>query len=154
MTNNDILRRIRFCFDLSDDQMMETFKLADYTAGRAMVSDWLKKDEDESFVLLDDLLLATFLNGFIVKNRGKKEGANAKPEKFLSNNGILRKLKIALDLKSEDILEILGLVNTRMSEHELSAFLRSPKQPQYRQMNDQYLRNFLHGLQLKYRPKI
>lgn len=153
MTNNDILRRLRYTFSLSDDQMMEVFKMADYRASRAMVSDWLKKEEDEDFQPIDDLLLATFLNGFITKNRGKKDGPSPKPERYLSNNDILRKLKIALSLQSGDMLQIFKLVDTRLSEHELSAFLRNPKQNQFRKMNDQYLRNFLHGLQLKYRPK-
>jgi uncharacterized protein YehS (DUF1456 family) len=41
----------------------------------------------------------------------------------------------------------------RLSKHELSAFFRNPTQPQYRECKDQVLRNFLMGLQMKYRPK-
>ena len=64
---------------------------------------------------------------------------------------IFRKLKIALNLKDEDILEILKLVDLRIGKHELSAFFRNPSQSQYRPCQDQFLRNFLHGMQLKYR---
>jgi len=153
MTNNDILRQLRYTFDLSDDKMMEIFALADLLTTRAEVSNWLKKDDDPNYLEMKDLELAIFLNGFIVLKRGKKDGPSPAPEKFLNNNAILKKLKIALNLKSDDVIDIFRLVNKRISEHEVSAFLRNYNQTQYRAFNDQYLRNLLHGLQLKYRPK-
>lgn len=89
MENNDILRRVRFAFDLSDSQMIEMFKLADYNVTRAEISDWLKKDEDPAFQQMNDSKLALFLNGFIIDKRGKKEGptprANA-PTKALAKS--------------------------------------------------------------------
>jgi uncharacterized protein YehS (DUF1456 family) len=152
MNHNDVLRRVRFVFDFGDDKMIELFGLADLEVSRAEVSDWLKKDDDPAFREITDRQLATFLNGLIVELRGKKEGPQPVPEDRLNNNIIFRKLKIALSLKTEDIMEIFALVDTRISKHELSAFFRNPKQSQYRPCKDQYLRNFLHGLQLKHRP--
>ena len=61
------------------------------------------------------------------------------------------KLKIALNLKSEDVLEILQLAEFQLSKHELSAFFRKPGHKHYRDCKDQVLRNFLKGLQMKYR---
>ncbi len=150
MDNNDILRRIRYAFNLSDDKMMMLFKHADYEASRAQISDWLKKDDDPAFKNILDYQLATFLNGFIIHKRGKKEGPQPEPEKKLNNNIIFRKLKIALNYRDEDILEIFKLVDLRISKHELSAFFRKPGQNQYRPCKDQFLRNFLFGLQKKY----
>ncbi len=151
MTNNDILRRIRYTFNFSDTTMMELFALADYPATRAQISDWLKKEEDPAFRELKDKQLAIFLNGFINYKRGKKEGAQVRPESVLNNNMILRKLKIALNLKDVDMLEIFHLTDTHISKHELSAFFRKHGQSQYRSCKDQFLRNFLYGMQLKYR---
>ena len=153
MINNDIIRRIRYTFDFNDTKMIEIFGLADYQVTRAQISDWLKKDDDPTFQELLDYQLATFLNGFINEKRGKKEGAQAIPEKKLNNNIIFRKLKIALDLKDDDILEIFKLVDLRVSKTELSAFFRNPKLKQYRPCKDQFLRNFLHGMQIKYHDK-
>jgi uncharacterized protein YehS (DUF1456 family) len=150
MLNNDILRRIRFTFNFGDSKMMEIFSKADYQVTRAQVCDWLKKDDDPTFVNLNDIHLAIFLNGLINDKRGKKEGEQPKPEKRLNNNIIFRKLKIALNLKDEDILDILMLADLRISKHELSAFFRNPSQNQYRPCNDQILRNFLKGMQVKY----
>jgi uncharacterized protein YehS (DUF1456 family) len=152
MTNNDILRRLRFTFDFNDTKMIDLFTKAGLLVTRAQISDWLKKEEDPEFKPLTDKQLAIFLNGFIVDKRGKKEGPQPPPEEVLNNNIILRKLKIALNLIDVDILEILAAVEMNISKHELSAFFRHPGHIQYRACNDQIMRNFLQGLQLKYHP--
>ncbi len=151
MTNNDILRRIRYAFDFSDSKMIALFGLAGHQVTREQISDWLKKDDDPAFKKCSDTQLAIFLNGLINEKRGKKEGPQAEPEQRLTNNIIFKKLRIALNLKAEDILEILGLAGVRISEHELSAFFRRPGHKHYRECKDQILRNFLKGVQIKYR---
>lgn len=150
VNSNDIIRRLRYTFSLSDSDMIDIFGLAGNEVTRAQISNWLKKDDDPAFEDLDDFQLAIFLNGFIIYKRGKKEGDQPLAEKRLNNNIVFRKLKIALNLKDEDILEILGHVERNISKHELSAFFRKPDQPQYRPCKDQILRNFLHGLQLRF----
>ncbi len=154
MNYNDIIRRIRYAFELNDTKMIEIFALADHKVTRAEISDWLKKDDDPAYKEIFDIEMAIFLNGFINDKRGKKEGIQPEPEKRLNNNIIFRKLKIALNLKDEDILDILKLVDLRISKHELSAFFRNPNQTQYRLCKDQILRNFLYGLQKKYHDNI
>ena len=151
MTNNDVLRRIRYIFDLNDTRMIALFAIADHQVSREQVSAWLKKDDDPAYQECSDTELAIFLNGLINNKRGKKPGTQAEPEQSLTNNIILRKLKIALNLKDEDILAIMELADFRMSKHELSAFFRKPEHKNYRLCKNQILRNFLTGMQLKYR---
>lgn len=151
MTNNDILRRIRYAFDFDDRTMIAIFGLADLEVTREQICDWMKKDDDPSFEKCNDKLLATFLNGLIICYRGKKDGPQPPPEKRLNNNIILRKLKIALILNDVDIQAIMELAGMPISKPELSAFFRSPGHRHYRECLDQNLRNFLKGLQLKYR---
>ena len=151
MTNNDILRRIRYTFDLSDSQMITIFSQADHEVTREEISDWLKKDDDPAFQDCSDTRMAIFLNGFINKRRGKREGAQPKPETRLNNNIIFTKLKIALNLKAEEIIELLALAGFHIGKHELSAFFRRPDHKHYRECKDQILRNFLKGVQLKFR---
>lgn len=153
MTNNDVLRRLRYVLDLNDSKMAAIFKEAELEVSREQVTAWLKKDEDESFQTLNDEQLATFLNGLICHKRGKKEGEQPQPEKKMTNNIVLKKLRIAFDLKSEDILDILQLADLRLSKHELSAFFRKLDHKHFRECKDQVLRNFLQGLQMKYRPE-
>ncbi|MGL4191308.1 MAG: DUF1456 family protein [Vibrio sp.] len=157
MTNNDILRRVRYIFDLKDELMAEIFSLADFAVTNLQITSWLKKEEDQSFVKLSDAELAAFLNGFINFKRGKREGdqpkpQESKPEQPLTHNMVFQKLRIALNLKSEEIIEILQRVDFRLSKHELSAFFRKPDNKHYRECKDQILRNFLLGLQHQFRP--
>lgn len=153
MTNNDILRRIRYTFDINDANMIAIFALADHKVTREQISAWLKKEEDAASQSLSDFQLAIFLNGLINDKRGKKEGPQHEPEKRLSNNIIFMKLKIALNLQAEDVLQIMAMAGFQMSKHELSAFFRKPGHKHYRECKDQILRNFLKGMQLKYRDQ-
>ena len=146
MENNDVIRKIRYIFDYNDSKMIELFGLADMKVSRSDISNWLKPDDDKAFVELTDNKLATFLNGLIIEKRGKREGPQPIPEEILTNNIILKKLKIALDLKTDDILKMFILMDRRISEHELSAFFRNPNHRKYRVCNDQYLRNFLNSI--------
>ena len=151
MTNNDVLRRIRYTFDFNDSKMIAIFGEVDCVVSREQVSNWLKKDDDADFQECTDEQLATFLNGLINDRRGKKEGDQPTPEKRMTNNIIFKKLKIALNLKNEDVLEILGFADFELSQHELSAFFRKKGHKNYRECKDQVLRNFLQGMQFKYR---
>lgn len=149
MNNNDILRRIRYLFNFNDLKIVELFKLVNHNVDDETVSNWLKKDDDPLLQEMTDKELATFLNGLIIEKRGKREGPLQEPEDRLSNNMILRKLKIALDLKTDDILDLFASIDKKISKHELSAFFRSPNHQSYRPFMDQYLRSFLNALQAK-----
>ena len=151
MTNNDILRRLRFSFDFNDTKMIEIFALGDCKTNRATISGNLKKEDVEGYIRISDYDFAKFLNGFIILHRGKQEGKEPIAEKILTNNIIFRKLKIALNLRDEDILQLLESVEYPISKHELSAFFRKADNLKYRECKDQILRYFLIGLQKKYK---
>ena len=118
MTNNDILRRIRYLFNFSDLKMIALFKLANFDVEKTDVSNWLKKENDPLLIEITDKELAIFLNGLIIEKRGKREGPQPEPEDPLNNNMILRKLKIALELKTDDILDLFALIDIKISKHE------------------------------------
>ena len=151
MTNNDILRRLRYIFDLNDTGMIAIFALADVDVRRGHIIAWLVKDDNPTFEACKDYMLAAFLNGLITEKRGKREGVTSKPERKLTNNIILMKLKIALHLQSDDLIAIAKLAEFTLSAHELSAFMRRPGHRNYRECKDQVLRNFLNGLQITLR---
>ncbi|MDW5288823.1 DUF1456 family protein [Formosa sp. PL04] len=64
----------------------------------------------------------------------------------MTNNDVLKKLRVALKLRDEDIVKILELVDFRISKSELGAFFRKEDHPKYMECGDQILRNFLNGL--------
>lgn len=153
MDNNDMLRRIRYAFDYSDPKMAAIFALGGQEVTREQVLAWLKRDDESGYEALADRGMATFLNGLITERRGKKEGPQPVPEARLTNNLVFKKLKIALNLTSDEVLAVLALADFRMSPHELSAFFRKPGHKHYRECKDQILRNFIKGMQVKYRVK-
>jgi uncharacterized protein YehS (DUF1456 family) len=134
--------------------MIAIFSQADLTVTRSQVSDWLKKEDNPDQQPCEDKTLAYFLNGLINELRGKKEGAAPEVEDELNNNIILMKLRIALDLRAEDVLGIMRLADFVMSKPELSAFSRKKTHKHYRVCKDQILRNFIRGIEKHLRPDI
>ncbi|MBN0986765.1 DUF1456 family protein [Amphritea pacifica] len=153
MNNNDILRRLRYTFDFSDTKMIGVFRHAELAVTRVQLSSWLKREEEAGYIRMPDFEMASFLNGLIIEKRGRQEGDQPVAEKRLNNNIIFRKLKIALNLTADDILAILKLAGVRLSKHELSALFRKQGHQNYRECQDQVLRNFLSGLQSQMRDK-
>lgn len=152
MINNDVLRRIRYALDLNDATMISIFALRDYEITREELLKFLKKDNDDDFIALNNAKLSLFLDGLITYRRGKKDDAVVKKATSeLDNNGILRKLRIALEFKEEDMLQTLKLAGFELSKPELSAFFRHEAHKHHRKCGDQVLRNFLQGLAIHFR---
>lgn len=166
MNNNDRLIRLRYALDIKDTDMVEIFKLGGVEATKEEVKKMLvnpdKLEEgadEESIILLSNDLLLSFLNGFITFKRGKKEGAPDKPQKAENtlknslsiNNELLKKVKIALALTSEDLLDIFYEAEVDITKSELSALLRKEGHRNYKICLDRYARNFLKGLAYRYR---
>lgn len=148
MQNNDILRRLRYALDLNDATMIAIFKLAEHEITKDELLNFLKKDEQEGFVELNHQTMALFLEGLITHKRGKPTTpiVQAAPVTFLSNNDVLKKIRVALEFKEDDMLNTLKLADFALSKSELSAFFRKKGQKNYRDCGDQVLRNFLQGL--------
>ena len=154
MINNDVLRSIRYMLDLSDGKIAEICALADpaFVVDKADVPGWLRKEDEEGFVACDDRTLAHFLDGLIVQFRGRDESQPLRPvEKRITNNLVLKKLRVAFQLKDVDMHEVFDAAGFSVSKPELSALFRQPDHKNYRACGDQLLRNFLKGLTLRVR---
>lgn len=153
MDNNLILKKIKYVQFWNDKDIIDAFQLGGIEMDEEQMQKHLKKEDDVDFVPLLDEALAGFLNGLIIKLRGPKGDEQPVAEKELNNNLILRKLKIAYNLKDTDMLELFELATFRIGKAELSAFFRKEDHKNFRWCKDQILRNFLMGLQLKLRKK-
>lgn len=154
MINNDVLRSVRYMLDLSDARVAEIVQLADpdFAIDKEQVTGYLKKDDDPDFVACSDRVLAHFLDGLIVLNRGRDERLPARPvEERISNNIVLKKLRVAFMLKDVDMHQIFQDAGFPLSKPELSALFRQPDHKNYRPCGDQILRNFLKGLTMRLR---
>ena len=155
MINNDVLRSIRYMLDLSDSMVVDTIHLADsnFEVDAAQVHDFLRKDDEPLFEACPDTVLARFLDGLIYHYRGRDESQPQRPpEKRITNNIVLKKLRVAFELKDMDMHAIFEAAGFPMSKPELSALFRQPDHKNYRECGDQALRNFLKGLTQRVRP--
>jgi uncharacterized protein YehS (DUF1456 family) len=173
MENNDILIRLRYALDIKNVDMVEIFKLGGIDVTREEVLKILTKskdsddneaelgdaEENEDQIKCNDNMLESFLNGFITFKRGKQDPkpgqATEMPPSLKTkervNNLLLKKLKIALSLTSEDMIDILAAAGVNITKGELSALLRKEGHKNYKECGDRYARNFLKGLAIKYR---
>lgn len=173
MENNDILIRLRYALDIKNTDMVEIFKLGGVEVSKEEVLKILTKSkdsyydepeyddlaEDDEHIKCTNSMLESFLNGFITFKRGKQEPKPGQPDtpapplksKESINNILLKKVKIALALTSEDMHDIFEKAGISVTKGELSAFLRKEGHKNYKQCLDKYARNFLKGLALKYR---
>lgn len=153
MMNNDVLRSVRYMLNLNNDGIVKIFALADTEVTPEQIVTYTKKEDEENFKLCPDILMANFLNGLIYFRRGKDESKPVpKIERKMTNNIILKKLRIAFDLKSDDVLEILASQEFRISMPEITAMMRAPEHKNFRECGDQFLRYFLRGLTKRVKP--
>ncbi|NWQ42326.1 DUF1456 family protein [Bacillus sp. EB106-08-02-XG196] len=173
MENNDILIRLRYALDIKNTDVVEIFKLGGIDVTKDDVLKILTKPkdsyddedyyyddltEDEEYIKCTNSMLESFLNGFITFKRGRQEPRPGQPDapaptksKESVNNILLKKVKIALSLTSEDMLDIFEKAGITVTKGELSAILRKEGHKNYKQCLDKYARNFLKGLAIVYR---
>jgi len=154
VTCNDILRRFRYALDINNTTMLEIFRLSSHEIDLATLLNLLKKEEEPGYLDCCSTVLGHFLDGLIVFKRGSRTTAEqlvAQPVAELTNNDILKKIRIALELKEEDMMAIMKCADVTISKSELSALFRSKGQKNYKVCGDQFLRNFLQGLTARFR---
>ncbi|RAU52666.1 DUF1456 family protein [Pseudocitrobacter sp. RIT415] len=150
MVSNDILRSMRYILKMNNQDLLRIFALGDTVVTAEQLAPWLRKEDEEGFVRCPDIMLSCFLNGLIYEKRGRDESAPALAvERRVNNNIILKKLRIAFSLKTDDILAILTEQKFRVSMPEITAMMRAPDHKNFRECGDQFLRYFLRGLAVR-----
>jgi len=153
MLNNDVLRSVRYMLNLNNEQIVAILALTGTEVLPAQIATWVRKEDEEGFSVCPDIVMAQFLNGLIYSRRGKDDSKpEPKIERKMSNNIVLKKLRIAFELKSDDVLEILTAQQFRISMPEITAMMRNPDHKNYRECGDQFLRYFLRGLTQRVKP--
>ena len=140
--------------DLGDAKVVEIVQLADpaFAIEKTDIQAFLKRDEDDGYLECSDAVLARFLDGLIVHYRGKDDRSPARAiEKRVTNNLVLKKLRVAFELKDVDMHQAFADAGFPISKPELSALFRQPDHKNFRPCGDQLLRNFLKGLTLRSR---
>lgn len=154
MLNNDVLRSVRYMLDLSEAKLIEIIRLVDpeFAISKEEVQALLRREDEAGFLQCSDRVLAHFLDGLVIHCRGPAPDGSVRPvEKRISNNLVLKKLRVAFELKDHDMHQAFADASFPVSKPELSALFRQPGHKNFRPCGDQMLRNFLKGLTLRMR---
>lgn len=147
MTNNDILRRLRYALNLNDVQMAKIIAHTSGESNPAQVRSWLLREDENGFLKLSDAELCRFLDGFIIEKRGPRpDGSTPEPLEFLSTNEVFKKLRIALVLRDDEVLAIFKRAEFVVTKAELGSFFRKEGQRNFSKCPEQVLRKFIQGL--------
>ena len=146
MTNNDALRSIASALRLGDAKLIEIVRKGDGDVDAAAVASYLKQPSDEGFAPCPDDVMAQFLNGLVIHRRGKRKDDAPVPVETVTNNVILKKVRIALELKDDDIAAIFKRQGIEVSKTDRSAFFRAADHRHFRPCSDDVLQKLLTGL--------
>ncbi len=147
MTNNDALRSIAYLLHVPDAKLVEIVRLGEGEITKDELLAFMKRDDEFGYVPCPHEVMAQFLNGLVTYKRGPKPDALAPVLDIpVTNNVILKKLRVAFELKDVDIASIIEKSGLRVSKAELGAFFRRPDHRNYRECGDQFLRNLMKGL--------
>ena len=154
MAHNSILRSIRDALNLDDTAMISIFKESGRDIGLSTITALTASEDDDNYIPCSDPVLGFFLEGLIIHKRGRKDdtpGLPSQPAIRLTRNDIIKKLRIALELKEDDMVSILKAAGIEISKHDLSALFRKEGNKHYKECSEQIFRGFLKGLGLRCR---
>jgi uncharacterized protein YehS (DUF1456 family) len=132
--------------------MIQIFKAAGREVGESAITAFLKTEDEDGHIPCNNPIMGFFLDGLIIHKRGKQEdkpAPTAAPQAELSYNAILKKLRIALDLKEDDLIDIFKNAGVIMTKHELTALFRKPGHKHYKACTNQLLFDFIKGVSLR-----
>jgi uncharacterized protein YehS (DUF1456 family) len=147
MSHNDVLRSIRYLMKIPDAKLAEIIRLGGLDIGRADIVAFLKKEDEDGYKECSQEVMARFLNGLVLFKRGSDPSRPPQAVEIpVTNNGILKKLRVAFQLKDDHIIGLLEKSGLRVSKAELGAFCRRPDHRNFRVCKDQFLRNLLKAM--------
>jgi len=147
ISTNEILYRIKKALNLSNEEMMEAYRLEGYTMEMSRLDALLKRRQDKNFQLCSYEELGVFLDGLVTLKRGPSPKKNEEAEDIeLTNNLILKKLRIALELKEAEVEIIFGLADVVLTKQQLASLFRKEGHKNFKECSDALLMAFLEGL--------
>jgi uncharacterized protein YehS (DUF1456 family) len=156
MRTNDIFRQLTQALTLSTQDIQALFAVTDIDLSDKDVANLLKTDYQPGFSAMPDYILLIFLNNLIDQKRGKKADAEvAVIDKFakVSNNDVLKKLRVAFTLHEQDLRDLLKLVTIELTKSDLAALFRKAGHEHFQACNDELVLDFIEGLGLLLQQK-
>ncbi|KIM06803.1 MAG: hypothetical protein KU38_11960 [Sulfurovum sp. FS08-3] len=146
MRTNKILERITKALYLNVNDIAHIYELAHYPKTKDEIRALLQDERSKKFQEATYEDLGLFLDGLIIKKRGEMSNS-LEEELALDNNLILKKLRVALNLKTHELVMIFALNDMTLSPSQINALFRKEGHKNYRLCSDKMLFDFLAGLE-------
>ncbi len=146
MKINDILYKIKTALSLSDKEIIEAYALVSYEMTVQRLDAILKRRQDKGYEDATYEELGVFLDGLITLKRGESSSKKESEELALSNNLILKKLRIAMELKEAELMILFALVDAPLNKRQIGALFRAENHKNFKACSDELLMLFLEGL--------
>nr|WP_324257805.1 DUF1456 family protein [Cellvibrio fontiphilus] len=151
MRTNDIFRKLTQSLRLDTPQIQALFAISAIELSDKEIANLLKTDYQPGFEPLPDYVLLMFLNNLIEQQRGKK--TDGEPEVIakhakISNNDVLKKLRIAYNLHEQQVRDALKLATIELTKSDLAALFRKPGHVHFKACDNELVLDFIEGLGL------
>lgn len=146
ISTNEILYRIHKALNLSIDEIIKAYELEEYKMEASHLGALLKRRQEDGFMLCSYEELGVFLDGLVTLKRGPSPKKKSEEAVELTNNLILKKLRIALELKESETEIIFGLAEVELSKQQLASLFRKEGHKNFKACSDELLMAFLEGL--------
>jgi len=167
MDSNDVNRRVRYALSLDDDDVIDLLRLSAFEGDTGNVQAWRLKEGADGYMPCPPEALQAMLAGLIIRLRGVRDdqpstqlpaqsaqpvtqsAQSAQSDKVatvIDNNAVLKQIRIALSLKTDDVHALIVQGGGKLGKSEVNALFRKPSARNFRRCGDQVLRWFLAGL--------
>ena len=147
MQINDILFKIKTALSLDNEAIIKAYTLVEYEMSQERLTDILKKRQDKGYAEATYEELGLFLDGLILLKRGKPSTTKDEDEVFeLTNNLILKKLRVALELKEAELVILFALAEVTITKRQIGSLFRKEGGKNFKACSDELLLSFLEGL--------
>ena len=147
MQINDILFKLKKALSLTPKEMIKAYALANYEMTQERLESILKRRQDKGYSEATYEELGVFLDGLVLLKRGASDKVATDDESVsLSNNLILKKVRVAMELREPELVILFALAEQELSKRQIGALFRKEGTKNFKSCSDELLMAFLEGL--------
>jgi len=147
MPINDILFKLKTALSLTNKEVIKAYALAEYEMREERLNNILKRRQDKGYEEATYEELGIFLDGLVLLKRGPSDKVASNNEAVaLSNNLILKKVRVAMELKERELVILFALAEVVLSKRQIGSLFRKEGGKNFKVCSDELLISFLEGL--------
>ena len=132
---------------MSNSELIEAYSLVDYSMKNERLENILKRRQDQGYEEANYEELGIFLDGLVLLKRGASDRVSTIEEAVaLSNNLIMKKLRVALELKEAELVIVFALAEITLTKRQIGALFRKEGTKNFKYASDELLMAFIEGL--------